>query len=76
MADKSVEGRAALSDCLALLACLACAGLGAALLVAADSAGLAFHGLLLLIASLAGLGCVVEFSFDSQRRLATGYMMP
>jgi cytochrome c oxidase cbb3-type subunit 1 len=74
MADKSVEGRAALSDCLALLACLACAGLGAALLVAADSAGLAFHGLLLLIASLAGLGCVVEFSFDSQRRLATGYM--
>ena len=74
MADKSVEGRAALADCLALVACLACAGLGAALLVASDSAGLAFHGLLLLVGSLAALGCVVEFSFDSLRRLPTGYM--
>ena len=66
--------RAAVGDCLALLASLACAGAGAALLIAADSAGLAFHGLLLLVAALAGLGCVVEFSFDSQRTLATGYM--
>ena len=74
MADKSVEGRAALADCLAFVACLACAGLGAALLVASDSAGLAFHGLLLLVASLVALGCVVEFSFDSLRQLPTGYM--
>ena len=74
MADKSVEGRAALADCLALVACLVCAGLGAALFVASDSAGLAFHGLLLLVGSLAALGCVVEFSFDSLRRLPTGYM--
>jgi cytochrome c oxidase cbb3-type subunit 1 len=57
-----------------LLVSLACAGLGAALFVASDSAGLAFHGLLLLVGSLVGLGCVVEFSFDSQRRLPTGYM--
>ena len=74
VAKKSVEARAALADCLALVACLACAGLGAALLVASDSAGLAFHGLLLLVGSLAALGCVVEFSFDSLRRLPTGYM--
>jgi cytochrome c oxidase cbb3-type subunit 1 len=74
MADTSMEGRAALADCLAFVGCLACAGLGAALLVAADNAGLAFHGLLLLIAALAALGCVVEFSFDSLRRLPSGYM--
>jgi cytochrome c oxidase cbb3-type subunit 1 len=74
MADKSMEGRAALADCLAFVGCLACVGLGAALLVASDSAGLAFHGLLLLVASLVALGCVVEFSFDSLRRLPTGYM--
>ena len=49
-------------------------GLGRPLLVASDSAGLAFHGLLLLVGSLAALGCVVEFSFDSLRRLPTGYM--
>jgi cytochrome c oxidase cbb3-type subunit I len=74
MADKSMEGRAALADCLAFVGCLACAGLGAALLVGSDSAGLAFHGLLLLVASLVALGCVIEFSFDSLRQLPTGYM--
>src|SRR5262249_23602389 len=74
MAENSVDGRAARADCVALVGCLVCAGFGAAWLFASDSAGLAFHGLLLLVASLAALGCVVEFSFDSLRRLPTGYM--
>jgi cytochrome c oxidase cbb3-type subunit I len=74
MVNKRLAQRAALGDCLALGASLACAGLGAALLVASDSVGLAFHGLLLLVVSLAALGCVVEFSFDSVQRLPTGYM--
>jgi len=74
MADKSVKERAALADCLAFLGCLACAGLGATLLCASSTAGMAFHGLLLLVASLVALGFVVEFSFDSLRRIPTGYM--
>jgi cytochrome c oxidase cbb3-type subunit I len=74
MHARSVEERAALADCLAFLGCLVCAGLGATLLFAANSGGMAFHGLLLLVASLAALAAVVEFSFDSVRQLPKGYM--
>src|SRR5215813_5619678 len=74
MVNKSLAQRAALGDCLAVLGCSVCAAVGAALLLTSNSAGMAFHGLLLLVASLAALGCVIEFSFDSVRRLPTGYM--
>jgi cytochrome c oxidase cbb3-type subunit I len=74
MLDRSVQERAGLADCLACMGCLLCAGLGAILLLASNSGGMAFHGALLLVASLAALAAVVEFSFDSLRQLPKGYM--
>jgi hypothetical protein len=52
MVNESFAQRAALADCLAILGCSICAAVGAALLLASNSAGMAFHGLLLLVASL------------------------
>src|SRR5262245_45018568 len=74
MVNKSLAQRAALGDCLAVFGCSVCAAVGAALLLTSNSAGMAFHGLLLLVAALAALGCVIEFSFDSLRQIPSGYM--
>jgi cytochrome c oxidase cbb3-type subunit I len=74
MRTRSFEERAVLADCFAFVGCLLCAGLGATLLFASPNGGMAFHGLLLLVASLAALAAVVEFSFDSVRQLPKGYM--
>jgi cytochrome c oxidase cbb3-type subunit 1 len=74
MRTRSIEERAVLADCFAFVGCLLCVGLGATLLFASPNGGMAFHGLLLLVASLAALAAVVEFSFDSVRQLPKGYM--
>ncbi len=74
MAGRSVAERAALADSLACIACIACAALGLTLLYASDSPGMAFHGLLLLLASAFAVFFVLEYSFDSVRKIETGYM--
>jgi cytochrome c oxidase cbb3-type subunit I len=69
-----LKERAAIADSLALLASLAGAGLGLALLLGSRDSGMAFHGFLLLAACIVAIVFVLEFSFDSRPVLPTGFM--
>ncbi len=54
MAAPGVEERAAFADAMALIGAVMGAGLGLALLFGSRDSGMAFHGLLFLLAGVAG----------------------
>src|SRR6188508_1639169 len=68
MAVPGVEERAAFSDAMALIGALMGAAIGLALLIASRDPGMAFHGLLFLLAGLVAAVFVLQRSFGDEAR--------
>jgi cytochrome c oxidase cbb3-type subunit 1 len=68
MAAPGVVERAAFSDAMALIGAVLGAGMGLVLLIASRDPGMAFHGLLFLLAGVAGAVFVLHSSFGDTAR--------
>ncbi|MET0193550.1 MAG: cytochrome-c oxidase, cbb3-type subunit I, partial [Hyphomicrobiaceae bacterium] len=68
MAAPGVVERAAFSDAMALIGAVLGAGMGLVLLIASRDPGMAFHGLLFLLAGVVGAVFVLHSSFGQTAR--------
>src|SRR5262245_49471057 len=62
-----VEERAAFTDAMALIGALIGAGIGLALLLGSRDPGIAFHGLLFMLAGLLAAVFILQRSFDGNK---------
>ena len=70
-----VEDRAAFADVMATLGAAAVTVMGLALLIGSHDSGMAFHGLLFLLAGAASAIYILTRAFDDDARMADDYAL-